>query len=56
MPGLDYSHVGEPDYDLVAPRQSSDITWAVEEEAKAVMGLWRDRHEMKKRLVGAHRI
>jgi N-methylhydantoinase A/oxoprolinase/acetone carboxylase beta subunit len=28
---------------------------AVEEEVNAIMGLWRDRHEMKKRLGGANR-
>jgi acetoin utilization deacetylase AcuC-like enzyme len=55
MAGLDYSHVREPDYDPLSLRQSSDITRAIEEEANAVMGLWRDRHEKKKRLVGANR-
>jgi acetoin utilization deacetylase AcuC-like enzyme len=55
MAGLDYSHVREPDYDPHSLRQSSDITRAIEEEVNAVMGLWRDRHEMKKRLVGAGR-
>ena len=54
MAGLDYSHVREPDYDPLSLRQSSDITRAVEEEAAAVMGLWRDRHEMKKRVVGSN--
>jgi acetoin utilization deacetylase AcuC-like enzyme len=55
MAGLDYSHVREPDYDPLSLRQSSDITRAIEEEVNAVMGLWRSRHEMKKRLVGANR-
>lgn len=55
MAGLDYSHVREPDYDPLSLRQSSDITRAIEEEVNAVMGLWRDRHGMKKRLVGANR-
>lgn len=54
MAGLDYSHVREPDYDPLSLRQSSDITRAIEEEANAVMGLWRNRHEMKKKLVGAN--
>ncbi|MFZ4439523.1 MAG: histone deacetylase [Syntrophales bacterium] len=55
MAGLDYSHVREPDYDPRALRQSSDITTAIEEEVNAVMGLWRDRHGMKKRLIGTNR-
>jgi hypothetical protein len=54
MAGLDYSHVREPDYDPLSLRQSSDITRVIEEEVNAVMGLWRDRREMKKRLVGAN--
>ncbi len=55
MAGLDYSHVREPDYDPRALRQSSDITTAIEEEVNAVMGLWRDRQGMKKRLIGTNR-
>jgi acetoin utilization deacetylase AcuC-like enzyme len=55
MAGLDYSHVREPDYDPRALRQSSDITTAIEEEVSAVMGLWRDRQGMKKRLIGTNR-
>jgi len=55
MAGLDYSHVREPDYDPLSLRQSPDITRAIEEEARAVMGLWRERHEMKRRVVGANR-
>ena len=55
MAGLDYSHVREPDYDPVALRQSADISRTIEEEAAKVMNLWRGRHEMKGRLVGAAR-
>jgi acetoin utilization deacetylase AcuC-like enzyme len=55
MAGLDYSHVREPDYDPLSLRQSSDITRTIENEARAVMELWRERHRMKKRLVGVNR-
>jgi hypothetical protein len=53
MAGLDYSHVKEPDYDPVALRQSADITRTIENETAKVMSLWKGRHEMKTRLVGA---
>jgi len=55
MAGLDYSHVREPDYDPVALRQSSDITRIIEAESAGVMALWRERREMKDRLVGSAR-
>ena len=55
MAGLDYSHVREPDYDPASLRQSADISRTIEEEAVNVMKLWRERHNMKAKLVGAAR-
>jgi acetoin utilization deacetylase AcuC-like enzyme len=53
MAGLDYSHVREPDYDPASLRQSTDITRIIEAETEKVMSLWRDRHNMKKKVVGS---
>jgi len=55
MAGLDYSHVLEPDYDPAALRQSANILRTIEDETDMVMKLWRGRHDMKKKLVGAAR-
>jgi len=55
MAGLDYSHVLEPDYNPAALRQSSEITRYIEEELGEIMKLWKGRHSMKQKLVGADR-
>ncbi|MDA8124806.1 MAG: histone deacetylase [Deltaproteobacteria bacterium] len=50
MAGLDYSRVLEPDYNPAALRQSAATTQAIEAEITEVLALWKDRHDLKKKL------
>ncbi len=55
MAGLDYTNVREPDYDADRLRQSSAITKTIEDEIEEVLKLWKNRRQLKERLVGDSR-
>jgi acetoin utilization deacetylase AcuC-like enzyme len=53
MAGLDYSCVREPDYDPDKIRQSSDITNFIQKEADEIICQWKNRRNMKAKIVGS---
>jgi len=53
MAGLDYSYVREPDYDPDRIRQSPAISRFIENESREVIKLWKNRKNMKGRIVGS---
>jgi len=55
MAGLDYSHVREPDYDAAALKQTPDIDRFVEKSTEAAYQLWKERHALRRKLVGQNR-
>jgi acetoin utilization deacetylase AcuC-like enzyme len=50
MAGLDYSHVKEPDYDLVKLKQSQTVTEQIKQVCEQVYDRWKNREMMRSHL------
>ncbi len=49
MAGIDFSRVTEPDYDRDRIRQRTEVTRAIEETARLVLGNWQQREDNRER-------
>jgi acetoin utilization deacetylase AcuC-like enzyme len=52
MAGLDYDSVREPDYHAESLRQSDELTRKIERDVMEIRQLWKNRHSLKKKMVG----